>query len=104
MIPPLPFGRGEGRGEGSRRVVYPTAPSVTVPVIRISDFGLPSSVVLLTEGDRISHPPFVYPVRLIDPSPNRLQHSAHHHVVFQNPRSLRFENTCRNPHVQPLDQ
>src|SRR5712671_5587247 len=29
MILPLPFGRGEGRGEGSRRVVYPTVPSVT---------------------------------------------------------------------------
>ena len=39
-IPPLPFGRGEGRpvlrsasdeggGEGSRRVVYPTVPSVS---------------------------------------------------------------------------
>ena len=29
MIPPLPFGRGEGRGEGFRRVVYPTVPSVS---------------------------------------------------------------------------
>src|SRR5258706_9845437 len=28
MILPLPFGRGEGRGEGSRHVVYPTVPSV----------------------------------------------------------------------------
>ena len=28
MIPPLPFRRGEGRGEGSFCVVYPTVPSV----------------------------------------------------------------------------
>ena len=28
MIPPLPFRRGEGRGEGSLGVVYPTVPSV----------------------------------------------------------------------------
>src|SRR5258706_12747599 len=31
MILPLPFGRGEGRGEGSRRVVYPRVPSVDCP-------------------------------------------------------------------------
>jgi hypothetical protein len=29
MILPLPFGRGEGRGEGSRCVVYPTDPSIS---------------------------------------------------------------------------
>src|SRR2546421_5133552 len=28
MILPLPFGRGEGRGEGSRSVFYPTVSSV----------------------------------------------------------------------------
>src|SRR6266446_352677 len=28
MILPLPFGRGEGRSEGSRSAVYPTVPAV----------------------------------------------------------------------------
>src|SRR5437016_13732795 len=46
----------------------------------------------------------INPVRFIHLAPNRLQHATHHHIVLQNPRRLRFDDTRRDPHVQSLDQ